>query len=71
MRSSTRLVTLEGWPIQIGVANTRMFASSTCLRRAGQASPSPSSVFTPGLTSWSTTRTNDVSTSCDCNSCSN
>ena len=36
-----RLATLDGWPSQIGVAMTRMSASRTRLRSAGQSSPSP------------------------------
>src|SRR5690606_24701493 len=62
MRSVTRLAMLDGWPIQIGVAITRMSASITCLRNAGHSSPLPSSAVTPGLTSWSTTRADDVAT---------
>ncbi|APS22985.1 hypothetical protein TK78_31720 [Streptomyces sp. Tue 6075] len=63
-RSRTRWQTLEGWPSQMGVAISRMSAARTFSRRAGQASPSPSSTSIPGRTSWSATRTTSPGTSC-------
>src|SRR5690606_19974905 len=48
--------TLDMCPTQVGEQKTRMSASRICWRMPGQASPSPMSFFTPGFTSWSTTR---------------
>jgi hypothetical protein len=70
-RSSTRWQTLDGCPSQIGVPSTKMSASRMRLRSAGQSSPSPSSLLTPGLISRSTARTSSPSTSCSRNSPSN
>src|SRR5665213_754448 len=66
-RSSTILHTLDGCPIQIGVARIRTSAASSLVRIAGQPSSGPSSTETPNLTPWSTTRTNSPSTSCSDN----
>ena len=51
MRSSTRWAMLDGLPIQVGVATTRISAPSSNSWSAGHWSPSPSSDVTPGRTS--------------------
>jgi hypothetical protein len=63
-RSATRLATLDGAPIQTGVATMRMSEPTMRARMAGQPSPRPSSLSTPGRTSWSTTLIVSVLTSC-------
>jgi hypothetical protein len=63
-RSSTRCATLLMCPTQVGVETIRMSAAIICSRIAGHSSPSPMSTSTPGLTSWSTTRTTEPVTPC-------